>query len=157
MHDSDFLAAINLARSCGQARNQQCSSTQSSNYGYAPGPSSFANDGIRDGTKFTSTNLAANNWWRLDFETPRTVAGGMIWNRGNCCPERLDGFKLWVGNNLTYNGEGNMNCYTATSKEHVVSPFTHVFSCYGRGRYFFVHLPSSNFLSLVEIEIMDSG
>ncbi len=152
-----FLPAINLARSCGLARDQQCSTAVSSTYAYLPGPPSWVNDGNRAGTSYISTNLAVNNWWRVDFGIPQTTVGGTIWNRGDCCPERLDGFKLWIGNNLTYNGQGNSNCYTATSKQHDVHPFTHVFSCYGRGRYFFVHLPSNNFLSLAEVEVLDSG
>ncbi len=152
-----FPSAINLARRCGPARDQQCSTAQSSFSIFAPSTASLANDGNRAGNSYIHTGIAVDNWWRVDFEIPQTVVGGTIWNRGDCCPERLDGFKLWVGDDLTYNGQGNSNCYTATSKQHDTSPYTHVFSCYGRGRYFFVHLPSNNPLSIAEVEILDSG
>ncbi len=146
-----------MARSCGPARDQPCITAVTSTYASVNGPPSLVNDGNRAVNSYIATNLAVNNWWRVDFEIPQTIVGGTIWNRGDCCPNRLDGFKLWVGNNLTYNGQGNFNCYTATTMEHDSSPFTHVFSCYGRGRYFFVHLPSNNFLSLAEVEVMNSG
>jgi hypothetical protein len=146
-----------LARRCGPGRDQQCSTAVSSTYVLVTGPSSLANDGNRAVNSFMHTDKAVDNWWRVDFEIPQTIVGGTIWNRGDCCPERLDGFKLWVGNNLTYNGQGNSNCYTATSTQHDASPFTHVFSCYGRGRYFFVHLPSNDFLTLAEVEVLNSG
>jgi hypothetical protein len=155
-----FPSAVNLARSCGPARDQPCSTAMSSTIvlpNGLPAEPSLANDGNRAVNSFTHTDEAVDNWWRVDFGIPQIIVGGTIWNRGTCCQERLNGFKLWVGNNLTYNGQGNSNCYTALTKEHVTSPFTHVFSCHGRGRYFFVHLPSQNPLSLAEVEVIDSG
>ncbi len=155
--DLFFLSAINLARSCGPARDQQCSTTQSSFSNWAPKTASLANDGNRAVNSFIHTDTAVDNWWRVDFGIPQTTVGGTIWNRGDCCPERLDGFKLWIGNNPTYNGQGNENCYTATTKEHDTRPWTHMFSCYGWGRYFFIHLPSNNPLAFAEVEVLDAG
>ena len=147
-------AGRNLARSCGQAGDEQCSTSQSSYASYWTSTGSgLANDGNHDLSSWTHTESLKNSWWRVDFGISQNTVGGTIWNRGDCCPSRLDGFKLWIGDNSEYNGQGNTNCFTATTFEHDESPFTHSFTCIGHGRYFFVHLPSENPLSLAEVEV----
>jgi hypothetical protein len=154
MHVSG-LPAKNLARSCGQARSDPCSATQSSVYAANWYPA--ANDGNRDVNSWASTDFQLNPWWSVDFGRSRKIVSATIWNRGDCCQSRLDGFRIWIGDNATYDGQGNTNCYTATTTSHYSSPFTHSFTCVGRGRYFFVQLPTSNYLSLAEVEVLESG
>ena len=159
-NDLGFFSDKNLARSCGKACNEACSTAQSSEYEDKEGQtmnSDKANDGNQNSNSWTATALMQNNWWRVDFGITRNIAGGTIWVRSDCCTDRLDGFGLWIGNSLTYNGQDNVNCYHATTTQHHSSPFTHLFKCIGSGRYFFVHLPSNNLLSLAEVEVLESG
>jgi hypothetical protein len=102
---------------------------------------------------FTHTNDETNAWWRVDFGITRLAVGGIIWGRCDYGQSRLDGFRLWIGDSPTYNGQGNTNCYTATTTPHYYSPYTHAFTCVGQGRYFFVHLPKYAALSLTEVQV----
>ncbi len=145
---------MNLARSCGSAEIEQCSTAQSSTE-YS-GPPQLANDGIKDAT-FSHTGYDENPWWRVDFGGTKLIAGGTIWNRADQNAMRLDGFKLWIGESPIYNGPGNTNCYTATTTQHGTSPYTHSFACTGWGRYFFVHLPRRDWLHMREVEVLGSG
>jgi hypothetical protein len=151
-----FAGIRNLARGCGQGMSDPCPTLQSStDAGYI---SSIANDGNKIGT-FTSTAAGATDpWWRIDLGKPELVESGKIWNRDNCCPERLDGFQIWIGDETTYNGAGNFLCYTDTTSEHNLAPFTHSFTCNGMGRYVFVFVPGPNrYVSLNEVEIYNPG
>jgi hypothetical protein len=98
-------------------------------------------------------------WWMVDLGSQRMIGGGTIWNRyDSCCLDRLDGFQIWAGNGgTTYDALDNVNCYTAVTTEHYVSPFTHTFTCPVLGRYVFVVLPSGQCLSMYEVEIYPSG
>ena len=97
-------------------------------------------------------------WWMVDLGSQRMIGGGKIWNRNDCCPERLDGFQIWAGNGGTaYNASDNVKCYTAVTTEHRVSPFTHAFTCPVLGQYLYVVLPSGQCLSMIEVEIYSFG
>ena len=154
MLGSGWAGIQNLARSCGQSGSDACSTAQSS--GLDNGE--FGNDGSAPCSHnlFTHTNEELNAWWRVDFGRSRQTLGGIIWGRCDCCQSRLDGFVLWIGDSPTYNGAGNKKCYTATTLEHVLAPYTHAFTCFGQGRYFFVQLPSYNALSVVEVQVQGS-
>jgi hypothetical protein len=143
---------MNLARSCGEASNEQCSTAQSSDSKHG-GTSKVVNDGNKD--MFSHTGYAENPWWRVDFGSTKQIVSGTIWNRADGVEARLDGFKIWIGDSSTYNGPANTNCYTATTTEHDMYPYyTHSFTCFGLGRYFFVHLPKTEWLNMREVEVL---
>jgi hypothetical protein len=123
-----------------------------------------ANDGSRTGAYshtdggICGTGIDPLPWWMVDLGSQRMIGGGTIWNRDDCCPERLNGFQIWAGNSSTaYNTLENVNCYTAVTTEHVVSPFTHAFTCPVLGQYLYVVIPSGECLSMREVEIYSSG
>lgn len=64
---------------------------------YAPGPASFC----------THTNSEMNPWWRLDLLDSYYISMVVITNRADCCPERLDGAEIRIGNSLENNGNNN--------------------------------------------------
>jgi hypothetical protein len=153
---------LNLARSCGQSGSDACAAAQSKDEVSLLYPAFKANDGKvscnRNANGYydfshTADDGSANSWWRLDFGGTRKIAGGIIWGRCDCCQSRLDGFRLWIGSSTTYNGQGNTNCYTATTSPHNFAPYTHAFTCTGEGRYFFVQLPSTQPLTLLEVQV----
>ncbi|KAL3931041.1 MAG: hypothetical protein SGBAC_011492 [Bacillariaceae sp.] len=76
-----------------------CTATQSSTYGLSYGASKAVN-GNRDGNasagQSTHTLLESNPWWQVDLGScwsgnPATVEAVSIWNRSDCCWERLYG------------------------------------------------------------------
>ena len=133
--------AKNLAMSCGPAGNSSCPSSQSTTYSIGNYyPASLANDGLYppQNQQFTSTNGDAHPWWMVDFGSQQAVGSVTLYNRPYCCPTRLNGFQIWLGNNHTLNGDGNSMCYSSTPAadvSHNTPPFIQSFECIGIGRY----------------------
>lgn len=57
----------------------------------------------------THTRNEVRPWWRIDLQRTATVDTVKIWNRVDCCSDRLDGVKVKVGDTLCGGG------HTATS------------------------------------------
>jgi hypothetical protein len=144
----------NLARACGANKNSACTATESTTLAGSNGPGVIT-DGNHQWSSHTGAQVS-DSWVRIDMESSKSIRGGMIWHRQDCCPERTNGYKIWIGDSNTYNGAGNVNCFTATTLDHTYYPFVSSFVCNGVGRYLFFHLPSANYLSLTEIEIYPS-
>uniref|UniRef100_UPI0037E79A17 uncharacterized protein n=1 Tax=Semicossyphus pulcher TaxID=241346 RepID=UPI0037E79A17 len=68
-------------------------------------------DGNNDSTfahgSCTHTLQQTNPWWRVDLLESYIITSVVITNRGDCCPERLNGAEIHIGNSLQDNGVGN--------------------------------------------------
>ncbi|KAJ8395207.1 hypothetical protein AAFF_G00034090 [Aldrovandia affinis] len=81
----------------------------------------------------THTVVETNPWWRVDLLKPYKVASVTITNRGDCCPERINGAEIHIGNSLENNGNSNALCGTVSA---ILSGGTITFQCAGMmGRY----------------------
>ena len=58
----------------------------------------------------THTQQQTDPWWYVDLGCERTVAKVTVTNRGDCCGERLNGFKIAVGNDVAFGGTRNAPC-----------------------------------------------
>lgn len=134
------------------------SATQSSTGANAPAPRAV--DGNTDGNYFngsvTHTNYDANAWWQVDLGAIHSLDQVNVWNRTDCCPERLSNFYVLVSDlqftstdlTTTLNQPGVSSYYvtgTAGSPSQV--------SITGSGRYVRVQLASTNYLSMSELEV----
>jgi DNA-binding beta-propeller fold protein YncE len=155
------LQPRNLARSCGTDSNQDCATEQSSVASWWGMNAYVVVDGSKTEEHVGSTGIFYGShtntdnypWIRIDMVTSRAFGSGQIWNRQDNA-NRLDGFQIWIGDSLTYNGPNNMNCYTATTTQHNYFPYVHYFPCIGSGRYLFISIPrTSTYLHIREIEI----
>ncbi|XP_062305836.1 uncharacterized protein LOC134010021 isoform X2 [Osmerus eperlanus] len=112
-------------------------------------------DGRRDATlgqmSCTHTQEQTNPWWRVDMLVPIAVAAVRITNRQDCCPERLDGAEIRIGNNPANNGNSNPRCALIS---HIAAEQT--FQCGGmEGRYVNVIIPGElRYLTLCEVEVL---
>jgi hypothetical protein len=107
--------------------------------------SSLAVDGNRNtdwgGGSCAQTNTESNPWWKLDFGQARSVRSVTVWNRGDCCQDRLDNFHIRIGNTSS---AFNANPLCATGVRAPVSPpYSQVVPCHGVGRYLFIVLQGS--------------
>ncbi|CAH1253412.1 PKD1L3 [Branchiostoma lanceolatum] len=85
-----------------------------------------------------STNLQNQPWWRVDLDTPRSVDSVAVLNRYDCCSERLEGFKVYIGDNPVVTA--NPSCGGPQSATSKVTIFV---DCGGlRGRYLGIALPA---------------
>ncbi|XP_033125777.1 fucolectin-like isoform X2 [Anneissia japonica] len=114
-------------------------------------------DGRKSGTygdgTCTHTQNQANNWWMVDLGKTFKVKYVRLYNRQDCCRERLNGAIIRVGNNpngmLTNPHCGGVVNNAETSASQVISR-----QCSPQltGRYVSVSL-TSNFLTLCEVEV----
>ncbi|KAI9999871.1 hypothetical protein NQD34_011714 [Periophthalmus magnuspinnatus] len=120
------------------------------------GDASNAIDGNRESNykKRSCTHTSSNTapWWRLDLHETYAITSIIITNRGDCCPERLDGAEIRVGNSLDNNGNNNPLVATISHIEQGSSK-TFTLSQPVKGRYVNVFQPGNNFLTLCEVEV----
>lgn len=133
-----------------------CGSSQSSTFVWGTTYSAnLASDGIS--STVSHTNQESNPSWTMNLERSWDIIGGKIQHRTDCCQNRNDGFKVWVGNSLPYSSPGSVNCYTHTGTAHQTYPFQTIFTCKASGSMLTIHLPKTEYLSIAEIEIYASN
>jgi hypothetical protein len=124
---------------------------QSSTY-YSP-VASKAIDGITAGSgsfNITHTNTAVNNWWRIDLGQEYDLTRIDIYNRTDCCSDRLAGTKVYLGSVDSY----TPNDYQQVGNTLTGSPAMQQLDFAATGRYILVsqHDKGSSILSLNEVE-----
>lgn len=119
-------------------------------------PASVANDGNTD--NITHTRADSQSWWELDIGRVVDIDSVIVWNRTDCCSERLSDFYIFTSEQPFTSKDLN----TTRSQSGVVSRFhsgvagvTEEYPVGARGRYVRVQLASDNqFLSLKEVQVM---
>ncbi|XP_026149692.1 uncharacterized protein LOC113122505 isoform X4 [Mastacembelus armatus] len=128
--------------------------TQSSLFG--PGVPERAIDGNRASNwvenSCTHTQNDRNPWWRLDLQKTYNIDTVTITNRKDCCPERLNGAEIHIGNSLTDYGNSNARCAVISS---IPAGTSKTFECNGmEGRYVNIAIPGrQEYLTLCEVEV----
>jgi Carbohydrate binding module (family 6)/F5/8 type C domain len=152
------ITAVPQAGSTNVALNK--SATQSSTYVGAGGAvPSLAVDGNTSGAwsdgSVTHTNGGNQEWWQVDFGASYSLQTINVWNRTDCCGDRLSNFYVLVSDNpfastdltATLNQSGVSNYYTAGQGG---TPTT--LNINRTGRYVRVQLAGWGILSLAEVE-----
>ncbi|NBX18996.1 MAG: hypothetical protein EBR09_16735, partial [Proteobacteria bacterium] len=137
------LKTSNLARACSAGN---CPVTTSSVL-TAEFPESFAVNGITN-DKFISL-LENNPYLMIDMQQTVFVAMVRIWNRADCCWERLDNFQIRVGDSGTSAGSSNAACASNQPWFQGQKDFTCVLS----GRYLTIQQFTTNYLQIAEVEV----
>eukprot|EP00239_Pterosperma_sp_CCMP1384_P001422 CAMPEP_0197849790 /NCGR_PEP_ID=MMETSP1438-20131217/13210_1 /TAXON_ID=1461541 /ORGANISM="Pterosperma sp., Strain CCMP1384" /LENGTH=687 /DNA_ID=CAMNT_0043462629 /DNA_START=158 /DNA_END=2221 /DNA_ORIENTATION=+ len=111
-------------------------------------------DGLTDDTSYnqgscTHTHRESNPWWRVDLETEQNITSVKLWNRRDCCSNRLDGAEIRVS--ITDNVEDAEICATVSS---IGAGASGAFACQASGRFVFVVIPGNNkILTLCEVQV----
>uniref|UniRef100_A0AAZ1Y0S5 Fucolectin tachylectin-4 pentraxin-1 domain-containing protein n=1 Tax=Oreochromis aureus TaxID=47969 RepID=A0AAZ1Y0S5_OREAU len=100
------------------------------------------------------TNNNLNPWWRLDLLKTHKINTVTITNRQDCCPERINGAEIRIGNSLNDNGNANPRCAVISS---IAAGASQTFACNGmEGRYINIVIPGrTEYLTLCEVEVDD--
>uniref|UniRef100_A0A3Q1ASQ2 Fucolectin tachylectin-4 pentraxin-1 domain-containing protein n=1 Tax=Amphiprion ocellaris TaxID=80972 RepID=A0A3Q1ASQ2_AMPOC len=100
----------------------------------------------------THTAQMRDPWWRVDLLAVHKVGAVTIFNRVDCCSERLVGVQIRIGNSLEHNGMKNPRCGVISSLD---GKKTFTFQCnFMEGRYVTVMVPAaSKVLTLCEVEV----
>ena len=137
------------------------SAAQSSTY-LSSMPASLAVDGNTSGNgNYTHTTLQNQAWWQVDLGASYSLEQVNLFNRTDCCPERLSNFYVFVSDqpfnatdtvNTLLGRAGVSNYYIGGTAG---SPTT---IAVGRsGRYVRVQLAGTNYLSLAEVQVIGSN
>jgi hypothetical protein len=146
-----FGAFTNLA--VGKAASQ--SSTM---FGAA---ASNAADGNPDGawahSSVAHTNFETNAWWQTDLGASASIGSVNIWNRTDCCSERLNDYWVFVSN-MPFSPTDtpailqNRSGVTAVHLTTVPNPSTQI-AVNAAGRYIRVQLSGTSYLHLAEVQV----
>jgi hypothetical protein len=118
-------------------------------------------DGNTDGNFFdgsvTATNLDANAWWQMDLGTSTTIGTIVIWNRTDCCTDRLTDYWVFVSDTpfSPYDTPLTLQNRAGTWSSHQTAapnPSTSI-AAGAHGRYVRVQLSGMNYLSLAEVQL----
>lgn len=130
------------------------SSTAYTNYGGDSGYASAAIDGNTDGSYYDGSVTHTNNemaWWKVDLGKLYDINQIVIWNRTDCCSDRLSNFYVSILNN---NGTPvwTQNYYTAGGNPNpsltIDLPAGGII-----GETVKIGLNSPNYLSLAEVQV----
>jgi hypothetical protein len=121
---------------------------QSSTYN-GDGPAWHAVDGKTDGVwpdlSVSSTDWQSQPWLTVDLGSPQPIAGVVLWNRTDCCADRLSNFRLMLSNDdatwTTYNYPGT-------------APASVTFNVNATARYVAVQLNGYGMLTLAELQVL---
>lgn len=135
---------------------------QSTTYTGSPagGPASLAVDGNTNGNWFgssvTSTNYEYQPWWQTDLGDSYAIDSINVWNRSDCCADRLSSFYILVSDQAF----ASSNLASVLSQPGVTAYYVSGQGGYPTaqmvqrtGRYVRVQLTGSNYLSLAEVEV----
>ncbi|XP_051791522.1 uncharacterized protein si:ch211-215k15.4 [Erpetoichthys calabaricus] len=124
-------------------------------WGYLGDPGN-AIDGNRNSNAYqgscSHTESHNSPWWRVDLLEKHKVHQVVIANRGDCCPERINGAEIRIGDSLQNEGNSNPRCATITS---IPAGISSSYNCNGmEGRYVNVVIPEKKeYLTLCEVEV----
>jgi hypothetical protein len=137
--------------------------TQSSNLAYGiPTVAALAVDGNTNGNflagSVSHTNDEANAWWQVDLGSPTTVNSIVVWNRTDCCGDRLADYWVFVSNTpfASTDTPSTLQSRTGTWGSHQTTapnPSTVITVGGAQGRYVRVQLTGTNYLSLAEVQV----
>ena len=134
------------------------SATQSSTYPSAV--ASRAIDGNTNGTysagTSSSTNSTTNAWWQVDLGATYTLDSIQLWNRTDCCANRLSNFYVFVSN-TNISGRSFSSLVNDSTVWRYYSngqaPNKLDIPVYISGRYVRVQLAGTNYLTLPEVQV----
>ena len=104
------------------------------------------------------TNLNANAWWQVDLGASATVSSIVVWNRTDCCGERLSDYWVFVSDTpfgpsdtpaTLQNRAGTWNSHQTVQP----SPNASIAVPSAQGRYVRVQLSGADYLSLAEVQM----
>jgi Domain of unknown function (DUF1929)/F5/8 type C domain len=108
----------------------------------------------------THTEHTVQPWWQVDLGTSQNLDNIRLWNRTDCCGERLSNFYVlvsdqpFVSTNLSATiNQAGVSAYHTPGQAGV----SHTINVGRTGRYVRVQLAGTNFLSLAEVQIFGSG
>jgi F5/8 type C domain len=108
-----------------------------------------ANDGNTDGqfsdNSVSHTNFEASPWWQVDLGTVQSIGGVVVFNRTDCCTDRLSDFDIFISTDgANWQQAAGVTGPVLTRSEYIMRV---------SARFVRVQLRGSNYLSLAEVQV----
>ncbi|GAA1717774.1 hypothetical protein GCM10009809_12130 [Isoptericola hypogeus] len=132
--------------------------TQSSEYsGGAPGRAVDGNtNGVWGQGSVAHTASGKQSWWQVDLGSSQDIGSIAVWNRTDCCADRLRDFQVLVSDEPFVSGSlDEVLAQPGVWSHHVTAqpgPVTQMDVGRG-GRYVRVQLTGTNYLALAEVQV----
>jgi hypothetical protein len=134
--------------------------TQASNYN-TTATANKAVDGNTDGNFFngsvTHTQCGNQDWWQVDLGSVSDITTIRLWNRTDCCADRLANFYVFVSD-VPFTSTTLSTTLTQSGVSHYYHPnavaLNTSFTINRKGRYVRVQLSGQNCLSLAEVQVL---
>jgi hypothetical protein len=154
------LAEVQVFGSFPQVNLAIGKAAQSSSVAFG-GAASRAVDGVTDGNwaagSVTHTNIETHAWWQVDLGAPANIGSLTIWNRTDCCGDRLSDYWVFVSNTpFTANDiPATLQSRAGIWGAHLISAPnpTSSIAVNAAGRYVRVQLSGSDYLHLAEVQV----
>lgn len=115
------------------------------------------NNGDDGGNSITHTLREANAWWEVDLGAVYAVSYIKLWNRSDCCADRLSNFYI-LSSEAPFTSQDLNTSLNQTGVKSVyysgVAGRETDLSINAEARYIRIQLAGTNFLTLAEVEIM---
>jgi len=126
-------------------------------------PADLAIDGLHEGQAFAQslahTTSEVQPWWQVDLGATESIGSIELWNRTDCCEDRLS--DVWVFTSESPFASDDPNVLSADP--NVSSVFTAgqlsrqtILNIGESGRYVRVQLDGTNYLTLAEVQVYDT-
>jgi hypothetical protein len=130
----------------------------STDYG---GSSDRAVDGNTDGiywsNSVTHTYAQTSPWWQVDLGVSQDISKVEIWNRTDCCAERLNNFYVFVSDTPFTSNDPAVTASQENVEAYFISgaaPTSSEIDVNAQGRYVRVQLQGYGILSLAEVKVL---
>jgi len=116
-------------------------------------------DGVYNNNSTTHTNSTLYAWWQVDLRSSRNISSVKVWNRTDCCADRLSDYWVFVSN-TPFNTSKSPAQQAATAgvwSSHQTTQAgrpTAVTLPAFNGRYVMIQLAGTNYLSLSEVQAL---
>jgi hypothetical protein len=115
-------------------------------------------DGAYSHNSISHTNNDVNAWWQVDLRQPVSINTINLWNRTDCCQNRLTDFWVFTSNTpfntaLTPAQQATQPGVKSYRHTGSVATSTAVTQVAGNARYVMVQLNGTGYLTLAEVQV----
>jgi hypothetical protein len=156
-----FVIATTTASAAAENVARGKPATQSATMYGAAGVAAVAVDGNTNGSwgaGSVSHTDTRSPYWQVDLESVHEISSIRIWNRTDCCRERLQGFYIMVSETPIASSDPNGGQIFGGGRQSFGSEDSREFrsTSITRGRYVRIFLDHDDYLSLAEVEVFGS-
>lgn len=138
------------------AQGKTSSQSSTANSGAAARAVDGNTNGTYSGNSVTHTNYNSNAWWQTDLGGSYAINSIMLWNRTDCCANRLSNFYVFVSaSNMSGRSYSSLVNDSTVWRYQVTgqAPTKLNIPANVNGRYVRVQLAGTNYLSLAEVQV----